>query len=159
MSYIYLIQSQFKSRHLEGANPLRKVSNGAVGRARNAIALHALRQCAAQAPAHIRQVFWWCSTGSSKKYKSISFFYKHCFATSVYFWFCVSAKSCQNLRLKNWISKNNYFLLWTSEAFCFSNIAFNPPCHHKSLNRVTFEFCWMLTFELWFINNSILMTE
>ena len=95
-------------------------------------AVHALRQCAAEAPAHIRQVFWCCSTGSSKKYKSISFFYKHCFATSLYFWFCVSAKSCQNLRLKNWISKNNYFLLWTSEALFLQHRVQSSSSSQKS---------------------------
>ena len=36
MSYIYFILRQFESRHLEGANPLRKVSIGAGGRARTA---------------------------------------------------------------------------------------------------------------------------
>lgn len=110
-------------------------------------AVHALRQCAAEAPAHIRQVFWCCSTGSSKKYKSISFFYKHCFATSLYFWFCVSAKSCQNLRLKNWISKNNFKLLWTGEAF------FSPTSRSILLFitnvwivlRLNFAGCWHLS--------------
>ena len=36
MNFIYFIQSQFKSRYVEGANPLRKVSIGAGGRARTA---------------------------------------------------------------------------------------------------------------------------